>query len=490
MPIASDAIVSALRDAGLLAGTRGHLPMSVAGIADDSRRVLRQGLFVAVRGALRDGHDFLDAARDAGASVVLTEDATRTDLPAIIVRGGMGRRAAAVAAAAAYDGPARGLRLIGVTGTNGKTTTVHMLRHLMDRADARSASVGTLGVRVGSAGDPLDGGSGLTTPGPVELQRVCRALVDGGVRTVAMEMSSHALDQHRAEGVTFAAAVFTNLTRDHLDYHGTMDAYFQAKALLADQVARDGAMVINADDPAWLGLPPHGRLVRFSVAGAVAEVRAMDIEAGPRGSGFVLAIGAAHHDVELPLIGDFNVANAAGAAAVAWALGEPPAAIAQRLSSMPQVPGRLELLAHRPLVLRDYSHTPDSLGRALAAVRPLTPGRLICVFGAGGDRDRGKRPLMGAAVAAGADLVVVTSDNPRTEDPERIIDEIVAGITRHDYVRMVDRREAIAYALSAARPGDVVLLAGKGHETYQVIGTTHIPFDEKSIVHELLGSAA
>ncbi len=490
MAVASETIVRVLREAGMLAGTRGHLPDSFAGITDDSRRVPRQGLFLAVRGSLRDGHDFLDAAREAGASAALVEDPTRTELPAIIVREGTGRRAAAVAAAAAYDWPARGLRFVGVTGTNGKTTTVHMLRHLLDDVDALSASIGTLGVRVGSAGEPLDGGSGLTTPGPVELQRVCRSLVDAGVRAVAMEMSSHALDQHRAEGITFDAAVFTNLTRDHLDYHGTMEAYFQAKALLAEQVAADGVVVVNADDPAWEALRPPARLVRFSAAGAVAEVRAMDIEAGPRGSGFVLAIGAEQHRVELPLIGDFNVANAAGAAAAAWALGERPSVIAERLSSMPQVPGRLELLAHRPLVLRDYSHTPDSLMRALAALRPFTAGRLICVFGAGGDRDRGKRPLMGAVVDRGADVVVVTSDNPRTEDPERIIDEVVAGIARSDYVRIADRREAIAHALSEARAGDVVLLAGKGHETYQVIGTTNVPFDEKAIVHELLGSAA
>lgn len=490
MSIHSESIVQALRDAGLLAGTRGHLPARFAGITDDSRAVVRDGLFLAVRGSLRDGHDFLSAARKAGASAALVEDPARTELPAIIVRDGTGRRAAAVAAAAAYDWPARALRFAGVTGTNGKTTTVHMLRHLLDHADARSASIGTLGVRVGSAGTPLDGGSGLTTPGPVELQRVCRLLVDAGVRTVAMEMSSHALDQHRAEGVAFAAAVFTNLTRDHLDYHGTMDAYFRAKALLVDSVAPDGTVVVNADDPAWTALPATRRTVRFSAAGAAADVRAEDVATGRGGSDFVLAVEAERHRVSLPLIGDFNVSNAVGAAAAAWALGEHPGVIAERLSSMPQVPGRLELLANHPVVLRDYSHTPDALARALAALRPFTAGRLICVFGAGGDRDRGKRPLMGAAVDHGADVVVVTSDNPRTEAPERIIDDVVAGIARRDYVRMADRREAIAHALSVARDGDVVLLAGKGHETYQVIGTTNVPFDEKAIVHELVGSAA
>ncbi|MDE3152679.1 MAG: UDP-N-acetylmuramoyl-L-alanyl-D-glutamate--2,6-diaminopimelate ligase [Gemmatimonadota bacterium] len=490
MPISVESIAAALRDAGVLAGTRGHLPATVPAVTDDSRRIVHGGLFIAVRGSQRDGHDFLDAARGAGAGAVLVEDASRTELPALIVREGSGRRAAAIAAAAAYDWPARSLRVAGVTGTNGKTTTVHMLRHLLDRPDARSASVGTLGVRVGSAGDPLDGGSGLTTPGPVELQRVFRALVDAGVRTVAMEMSSHALDQHRAEGVEFDAAVFTNLTRDHLDYHGTMDAYFQAKALLVQQVSSRGAVVVNADDPAWNALPSRGRLIRFTASGAPAEVAAAGVQAGPQGSAFTLVIAGDRHRVTLPLIGDFNVANAAGAAAAAWALDESPALIAERLSTMPQVPGRLELLAERPTVLRDYSHTSDSITRALAALRPFTPGRLICVFGAGGDRDRGKRPLMGAAAERGADVVIVTSDNPRTEDPERIIDEVVAGFTGRGYVRMADRRAAIAHALSVARPGDVVLLAGKGHETYQVIGTTNVPFDEKAIVHELLGAGA
>ncbi len=489
MPIASETIVAALREAGVLAGTRGHLPAWFTGLADDSRAVARQGLFLAVRGSLRDGHDFLGAARDAGASAALVEDPSRTELPAIVVREGTGRRAAAVAAAAAYRWPARDLQFVGVTGTNGKTTTVHMLRHLLDREGARSASIGTLGVLVGSGGAPLDGGSGLTTPGPVELQRVCRALVDAGVRTVAMEMSSHALHQHRAEGIAFAAAVFTNLTRDHLDYHGTMEAYFAAKALLVEQLAGDGTRVVNADDAAWAALPARGRLVRFSAAGADADVRAERVVPGPAGSTFELAFGDDRHHVRLPLIGDFNVANAAGAAAAAWALGGAATEIAARLTSMPQVPGRLELLAEHPTVLRDYSHTPDSLTRALAALRPFTTGRLICVFGAGGDRDRGKRPLMGAAADAGADVVVVTSDNPRTEPPEGIIDDVVAGISRRDYVRIADRREAIARALSVARNGDVVLLAGKGHETYQVVGTTNVPFDERAIVHELLGSA-
>lgn len=490
MPISCEAIVRTLLEAGVLMGTRGSLPESFAGITDDSRRVGSRGLFLAVRGSLRDGHDFLNAAHTAGASAALVEDPSRTDLPAIIVREGEGRNAAALAAAAAYEWPARQLRVVGVTGTNGKTTTVHMLRHLLDGAGARAASIGTLGVRVGSDGRGVDGGSGLTTPGPVELQRVFRALVDDGVRSVAMEMSSHALDQHRAEGVTFDAAVFTNLTRDHLDYHGTVERYLAAKARLVDQVSPMGVVVVNADDRAWDHLSARGRLVRFSAEGAEADVRATDVDPGPQGSAFTLWAGGESQRVLLPLIGGFNIANALGAGAAAWVLGVAPSVIAERLSSMPQVPGRLERLAEQPVVLRDYCHTPDALERALDALRPFTAGRLICVFGAGGDRDHGKRPLMGAMVTTHADVTIVTSDNPRTEDPERIIDDIVAGIAGTDYVRLVDRRAAIAHALRMAAPGDVVLLAGKGHETYQVIGTNTVDFDEKIIVHELLGARA
>ncbi len=488
MSVHTDVLVHALRHAGLLAGTRGHLPSVLAAVTDDSRQVVRGGLFIAVRGSVRDGHDFLDAARSAGAAAVVVEDAARTALPTIVVR--EGRRAAAIVASAAYGWPAQGLRTIGVTGTNGKTTTVHMLRHLFDAPEARSASIGTLGVLLGSDGAAVDVGTGLTTPGPVELQRLFRALADHGARTVAMELSSHALHQHRAEGVTCAAAVFTNLTRDHLDYHGTMEDYLAAKALLVEQLAPDGVMVVNADDHAWDALPVRGRRVRFGVASADADVRATDAEPGPRGSAFTLRVpgGGKHPRVHLPLIGEFNIANALGAAAAAWALGEPPARIADRLSSMPQVPGRLELVGEHPTVLRDYSHTPDALERALEALRPFTRGRLICVFGAGGERDRGKRPLMGAVAAAKADVVVVTSDNPRSEDPERIIDDVVAGIASADYVRMADRRAAIARALELARPEDVVLLAGKGHETYQVVGTSNVPFDERAIVRELQGS--
>jgi UDP-N-acetylmuramoyl-L-alanyl-D-glutamate--2,6-diaminopimelate ligase len=476
-------IRDALRRAGLLVGERGTLPATITGVTDDSRATAAGGLFLAVRGAERDGHDFLAAAAERGAAAAVVDDPARTSLPSLVVSDT--RRAAAVAATAYYDGPARELHLVGVTGTNGKTTTVGMLRHLFDELDAHAASIGTLGVLVGGEGEPLDGGSGLTTPGPVELQRVLRALHDRGVRTVAMETSSHALHQRRVEGLAFEAAVFTNLTRDHLDYHGTMEAYFAAKALLVEQLVPDGVAVINADDPAWESLPWTKRTVRFGTTRA-ADVHATDVRCTPDGSRFTLVFEGAPHEVALPMIGDFNVANALAAAACAWALGEKPETIVARLGTMPQVPGRLEIVNARPTVLRDYAHTPDALERAIAAVRPFTSGRLIVVFGCGGDRDRGKRPEMGRIAADRADVAIVTSDNPRTEDPERILDDIEAGMRGVAHERIEDRHAAIARALAIAAPHDLVLLAGKGHETYQVRGTTRLAFDERAIVREII----
>jgi UDP-N-acetylmuramoyl-L-alanyl-D-glutamate--2,6-diaminopimelate ligase len=360
-----------------------------------------------------------------------------------------------------------------------------MLRHLLDEVDARAASIGTLGVLVGSDGEPLDGGGGLTTPGPVELQRVLRTLLDRGVRTVAMEASSHALHQRRVEGLVFEAGVFTNLTRDHLDYHGTMESYFEAKALLVGQLAPDGVAVINADDPAWEKLPRVARTVRFGSTRS-ADVHATDVRCTPDGSRFALVFDGAPHEVALPLLGDFNVANALAAAACAWAVGVSPPTIVARLGTMPQVPGRLEIVSARPTVLRDYAHTPDALERAIDAVRPFTTGRLIVVFGCGGDRDRGKRPEMGRIAVDRADVAIATSDNPRTEDPETILDDIEAGMHGAAHERIEDRRSAIARALAIAAPQDVVLLAGKGHETYQVRGTTKFPFDERAIVREII----
>ncbi|MBC7844096.1 MAG: UDP-N-acetylmuramoyl-L-alanyl-D-glutamate--2,6-diaminopimelate ligase [Gemmatimonadaceae bacterium] len=478
-------IVNALQLAGLLVDVRGVLPATLTSITADSRAAASGALFIAVQGFARDGHEFLPQVAAQGAAAVIVVDAGATSLPAIVVTDS--RRAVAVAAAAWYGSPSAALHLIGVTGTNGKTTSASMLRHLLSTGSTPAASIGTLGVLIGSEGTLHPGGSGLTTPGPIELQKLLRELVDAGVRWVAMEASSHALHQHRLDGLRFDAALFTNFTRDHLDYHGSMEAYFSAKSMLLDQLTDDGRVIVNADDAAWANLPATTHPVtRFSAGAHVADVYARRIEFTPGGSAFTLhAPATSPIKVHLPLLGDFQVENAVGVAAVALALGTPLATVAERLSSMPQVAGRLERLSTSPAVLRDYAHTPDALARALHSVRPFASGKVIVVFGAGGDRDRGKRPLMGKVAAELADVCIVTSDNPRTEDPERIIDDIVAGMPSTTVVREEDRRTAIARAVELAGPHDLVLLAGKGHETYQVRGTTSFPFDEAQIVAEL-----
>lgn len=481
-------VVSALEERGLLIDAAGDLPELATGIADDSRKVVPGSLFVAVRGSTADGHDFLHSASVSGAIAAVVENAGRTSLPSIRIRDG--RLAAAVAAAAAYDNPARSLTIAGVTGTNGKTTTVGILRHLLSTAGSpgSAASIGTLGV-LGGDGSPLPGGSGLTTPGPVELQRVLRELVDRGVRHVVMEASSHSIHQRRIAGLQFACAVFTNLTRDHLDYHGDMESYLAAKASLVTFLAANGSAVVNADDPAWNTLPEAPHKVTYGRTNA-ADVRAEELRLTPSGSRWILKVAGDRQEVALPLVAEFNVDNALAAAAAAWSLGMSPAEIAERLTTLPQVPGRLERLAERPAVYRDYAHTPDALERALHAVRGFTPGRLIVVFGCGGDRDRGKRPEMGRIASELADLSIVTSDNPRTEDPERILDDIEAGMGATPHLRIEDRHEAIAAALREAHANDdLVLLAGKGHETYQLRGGKSYPFDEREIVRDLLNEA-
>ena len=487
MRVSVNAIRAALAERGLLVGVSGEIPDDAAGISDDSRKVSRGDLFIAVRGWNSDGHDFLDAAAQRGAVIAIVEDPSRTSLPSLVVR--EGRRAAAVASATAYGDPADNLRLLGVTGTNGKTTTTSIMRHLFDEGDGSSASIGTLGVLIGSGGEILPGGGGLTTPGPVELQRILRELADRGVRTIAIEVSSHSLDQRRVDGLEFDVAVFTNLTRDHLDYHGTMEKYFEAKTRLLDYLKAEGTVIINADAPEWQSLRPRSRPLTFA-ARQSADIRAKDIRYTSEGSKWRLVTPRGSADVALPLIGDINVENALAAAATAFALGQTPTEIADGLHTVPQVAGRLEIISTRPTVLRDYAHTPDALERSLKTARAFTRGKLIVVFGCGGDRDKGKRPLMGGIAERGADCAIVTSDNPRTEDPDAIIDDIEAGMRSSKHERVTDRLSAIQRAIDLTEDGDIVLLAGKGHETYQIRGTTSYPFDEKEIVREMTRSHA
>jgi len=490
-------VAARLRREGLLAGDRGLADRAAARPVPeawtDSRKVKSGHLFCAYAGTENDSHQYLPDVSARGAAGATVERRTHgIGLPQIEVTDG--RLAAAYAAAAVYGDPWEEMTLVGITGTNGKTTSAAILRHLLGTRGP-AGSIGTLGA-VDEHGAVIPGSEGLTTPGPTEVARWLRMYLqrETAVTQVAMETSSHALHQSRLAAVRFDAALFTNLTRDHLDYHQTMEEYRAAKLRLVELLKPAGAVVLNADDPAWngVGASRNRRVVRFSTS-APADVWAREVRAGEGGVEMVLEVSGGSSPVHLPLFGDFNVANAVGCAAVLWALGWPVEEIAAGLETLPQVPGRLERVPTPPgtaTVVIDYAHTPDALERALAALRPLVRGRLWVVFGAGGDRDPGKRPEMGRVAAEGADLAVMTSDNPRTEDPERIIDGIESGMGSAPRLRVSDRREAIRHALLNAAPEDLILLAGKGHETYQIVGREKRPFDERQVVRAVYSEAS
>lgn len=485
-------ILQVLRAEHLVTEVVGQGDVSVYGVSQDSRRTRPGDLFLAWTGTHSDAHDFVGAAVQRGAVAALVErPVPEVAVPQIVARDG--RRAAAVAADLVFGSPWRELDLVAITGTNGKTTTAALTRHLLGMAGP-AASMGTLGV-VDADGRVMPGTEHLTTPGPVDLGRWLRHLADSGVQSVALEASSHALDQHRLDGIRIDTAVFTNLSQDHLDYHGSMAAYRAAKLRLIELLDVEGAAVVNAADPAWLDVTAP-RLLRFEVeadhelvqaAHPVAELRATRCEPSPTGTRFQLDWQGSSATVELPLPGHFNVENATAAAGVALLRGHTLDAVAERLGSAPPVPGRLERVVSQPFaVLIDFAHTPEALERVLATLRPTVAGRLVVVFGAGGDRDRTKRAPMARAVARWADRVWLTSDNPRSEDPDRIVDDLAEGLGGVSTHRQVDRRRAIEGALAEARPGDVVVLAGKGHERIQTIAGTAHAFDERQIVRETL----
>lgn len=480
------AVAEVLRSAGLLRDASGAEDVAVSGVSQDSRSVRPGDLFLAWQGSESDGHAFVAGAAAAGAVAAVVERPVPVSVPQLVVHDG--RKAAALAADAVMGSPWRRLFTAAVTGTNGKTTTTLLARHLLS-ARGPAAAVGTLGVHDGPGVRP--GTEGLTTPGPAQVAVWLWELAEGGMEAVVMEASSHALAQSRLDGVRFDVGVFTNLTQDHLDYHRDLAGYFGAKARLVELVAPEGVVVLNRDDPAWDELDAAGRRVRTFAVDNDADVRAENVQSGPAGSTFTLVMDGARVPVRLPLLGAYNVENALAAAAVAAAAGMSPEAIAEGLSAAPQVPGRLEVVVAEPFrVVIDFAHTPDALDGALAALRPLTDGRLLVVFGAGGDRDRSKRRPMAEAARRRADVVFLTSDNPRTEDPERILDDLAEGLGDAPYRRNADRRKAIQDALSEARPGDTVLLAGKGHETYQVVGREKRPFDEREVVRDCLREKA
>jgi UDP-N-acetylmuramoyl-L-alanyl-D-glutamate--2,6-diaminopimelate ligase len=463
--------------------------VEIASLAYDSRSVRPGALFFCVPGERSDGHDHAAQAVQVGAVALVVERPLGLGVPEIPVESA--RAAMGPVAARFYGDPTTELQVVGVTGTNGKTTTAFLVRALLEASGRRCGLLGTVTSIVGGE----ERATRRTTPEAIDLQADFRAMLDGGERGCAMEVSSHALALGRTDGVRFAAAIFTNLTQDHLDFHGTMEEYFQAKRRLFVPATPPGVSVVNLDDP-------YGRRLAAELPEAVtfaiehdAQYRAHDVRVGHDGCRLRLEAPGGTRALSLPLPGRFNVANALGALAAAHALGGDFDALVEALERGVRVPGRMEPVdeGQEYAVLVDYAHTPDSLENVLGTARELTGGRVICVFGAGGDRDVGKRALMGEIAARGADVVVVTSDNPRSEQPQAIIAQIMEGMTGARPVGAAkivvepDRREAIHRAVAAARPGDVVLVAGKGHEQGQELAEGRVvPFDDVAVAREAL----
>jgi UDP-N-acetylmuramoyl-L-alanyl-D-glutamate--2,6-diaminopimelate ligase len=485
-PIPLRALVREIPGAALADAGSGDVLIS--GVHHDSRRVGPGDLFVARAGARARGSDFVQDAEARGARAVLCapgEARPATGLP--IVEAADVPRALAFAAAAVYGHPTFGLDVVGITGTNGKTTTAHLVRAAIDAAGGRTGIIGTLGYRFGD----LDVEATHTSPEADELARLAAAMLARGATHLAMEVSSIAVAQKRVEAVHFRVAAFTNLTQDHLDFHGSMQAYADAKARLFLELG-PALSVVNVDDPFGVELARRlgegAQLSRYSAdpGAASAEVHPLEKSHTAEGIRLVVRAPAGSAEVRSPLLGAHNVSNLLCAMAIVSALGLDLQAAAAALSRPISVPGRLERCdeADRDdvVVLVDYAHTPDALARVLVSVRGLSAGRVVCVFGCGGDRDPTKRPLMGEAVGRAADAAIVTNDNPRSEDPRAIADAILPGIARGTAEVSVelDRREAIRRAVLEAKSGDLVLIAGKGHEPYQIVGATTLPFDDRA----------
>jgi UDP-N-acetylmuramoyl-L-alanyl-D-glutamate--2,6-diaminopimelate ligase len=463
----------------------GEADTEVGPPAYDSRRVGRGTLFFCVVGQRSDGHDFAEAAVSDGAAALAVE--RRLDLPVAQAVVPNAREAMAPAAVAYWGDPTAELDVVGITGTNGKTTTAFLVRHVLERTGTRAGLLGTVKRVIGGAEEEVE----RTTPEAIDLQETFRRMLDAGDGACAMEVSSHALALRRTDGIRFAVAAFTNLTQDHLDFHAGMEDYFQAKRLLFSSGQAKRA-VVNVDDPYGARLADEFECVTFSPRGdTAADIRALDVSFDASGSRFRCVHGEVEAEVATGLPGDFNVENALAAIAAVSELGVDLESAAVALGDAARIPGRLEPVdAGQPFaVIVDYAHTPDSLENVLGAARRLAAGRVLAVFGAGGDRDREKRPLMGEIAARLADLAVVTSDNPRSEDPDAIVAQIVAGASdgATDLRVEVDRRAAIAKALAEARSGDVVVIAGKGHEQGQEFeGGRMIPFDDREVAGEEL----
>ncbi|HJZ74686.1 MAG TPA: UDP-N-acetylmuramoyl-L-alanyl-D-glutamate--2,6-diaminopimelate ligase [Vicinamibacterales bacterium] len=485
----------ALRSRGLIAADDAPRAEAVArevsGIAYDSRVVKPGDVFVALKGLHADGTAFARQAIDRGAAAVVSEQAAPAGVrvPWAIV--GDARLALALLATTFYRDPSHDMRVVGITGTNGKTTTAYLVASIFEAAGVKCGVLGTVAYRIGD--DVRE--ATRTTPEAPDVQALLREMVDRGCGACAMEVSSHALALCRVDGMTFAAAVFTNLTRDHLDFHADMDEYFRAKRRLFEMLPRSAPSVLNVDDPRGASLlDAGGRPMTYGI-NRPADVSPGRLSYSLDGLQFDVATPRDTLHVRSKLIGKPNVYNILAAITTATALEIPSEAIAQGLAALDAVPGRFQMVSgpgDDVTVVVDYAHTDDALRNLLETARPLAHGRLITVFGCGGDRDRTKRPLMGAVAGRLSDVIVITSDNPRSEDPVRIIEEIQRGITpdtrreKQSLLTIVDRKQAIVRAIEIARPNDLVLVAGKGHEKYQVIGDRTLPFDDVAVAREAL----
>ncbi len=473
----------------------GNGSVEVANLAYDSRKAGPGTLFFCVVGEKRDGHEFAAQVVEAGAVALVVERELEVAVPQVVVPSA--RAAMAPFAAAFWGDPTAALKVVGVTGTNGKTTTAYLAREILEAAGIQTGLMGTVKQVVGGAEEPVE----RTTPEGIDLQETFRRMIEGGDQACAMEVSSHAMVLHRADAIHFDAALFTNLTQDHLDFHADMEDYFAAKRKLFE--AEPGVRIVNVDDPYGRRLAEEFDCLTFSAEGADADYRAIDVEFDAGGAQFTVLMGRKPDHmagfrpintevrVATGMPGHFNVANALGAFAAATALGVEAETAAAGLADAARVPGRFEPIDEGQgfAVLIDYAHTPDSIENVLRAARRLTDGKVISVFGAGGDRDKAKRPLMGRAGGVLSDLAIVTSDNPRSEDPEAIVAEVAAGAREGEaeLIVEVDRHAAIALALGRARPGDTVVIAGKGHEQGQEFeGGRKIPFDDREVAREEL----
>jgi UDP-N-acetylmuramoyl-L-alanyl-D-glutamate--2,6-diaminopimelate ligase len=462
----------------------GNQQVHIAGIAYDSRQVQPGFLFVAVEGFTTDGHRYVEQAVSRGAVAVVVQKEIPLPSGIAFARVPDTRLVLALLAARFYGYPSRKLKLIGVTGTNGKTTTTHLLAAIYRAAGNKVGLIGTIANWIGDRVLPVS----HTTPESLDLQKLLAEMVNDGVAVAVMEVSSHALALNRVAGCAFDAGVFTNITQDHLDFHRDMEDYLAAKTLLFRGLGQDGKpglAVINVDDPRAERIAAATKVPVYTYGlSAGAQVRAQEVKVTPRGASFTVTGSWGECPVNLKLTGYFNVYNALAALTAAVAGGVPLPLAVRALESVEGVPGRFELVDRGQdfAVVVDYAHTPDGLENILTTARAITRGRLITVFGCGGDRDPTKRPLMGEIAARLSDLPVITSDNPRTEDPMRIIAQVEEGVrrVRSDYRVVPDRRKAIRFALGVAAPGDTVIIAGKGHENYQIIGTTKYPFDDRN----------